>query len=361
MSRLRGTLTWLVVLLAIARPSDGSGWIADAWVTTKSKIALMTTEELTTSEIAVDTVNGRVSLYGKVPSAAVKQKAEEVVKQVDGVRQVRNQLQIVSPKHAKAVKESDADIQRGAEKALQKDRALAGSGIRVGSVSAGVVVLTGTAKSSVELLRALDRVREVDGVRRVQSNVQIAAENPELDIWSRHELRQEGRGVLDAASDLWLTTQTRLRLLADPRLPALDINVDCRDQKVTLFGIVPSKKAKHQAKEDAEDVPGVKRVHNELQVVAESLQPIVQAHDTELEQAVIVAIYERPEMKHAGIRATVRNGIVRLSGTAPSQHHRLFAAIAARGVPGVRAVEDNVGISTVIEEPESMPPRTPGT
>jgi BON domain len=45
-------------------------------------------------------------------------------------------------------------------------------------------------------------------------------------------------------------------------------------------------------------------------------------------------------MSHAGIRATVKNGVVRLTGAASSQQHRLFAATAARRVPGVRAVAE---------------------
>jgi hypothetical protein len=46
----------------------------------------------------------------------------------------------------------------------------------------------------------------------------------------------------------------------------------------------------------------------------------------------------------------VRNGVVRLSGTAPSQQHRLFAATAAHAVPGVRAVEEDIQVTTVTQE-----------
>jgi len=69
-----------------------------------------------------------------------------------------------------------------------------------------------------------------------------ASDDAALDLWSRRELRQDGRGVLDVASDLWLTAESRLRLIADPRLPAPDISVDCRDQTVTLFGEVASER-----------------------------------------------------------------------------------------------------------------------
>jgi hyperosmotically inducible periplasmic protein len=349
--RLRGlTLFVSVVLLAlVTRLGHAAGWASDAWITVKTKIVLVTTEELASSEISVDTVDGRVTLCGKVTGSAQKQKAEEVAKQVSGVREVRNLLQVVPPERAAVAKETDTKIQHDAEEALARDLRVAGSGIRVASVAAGVLVLGGSARSSVELLRALDAVRHVRGVRRVQSAVEIAAGDPEVDVWSGRELRQDGRGALDAASDLWLTADTRLRLLADPELRGLDISVDSRGQTVTLFGIVPSTAAKRAAEQDARHVSGVRAVHNELQVVPASKQQIVRARDNDLEREVTAAIYRRPELKHAAIGVAVRNGVARLSGTAPSQQHRLFAATAAHAVPGVRAVEEDIKVTTVTE------------
>jgi osmotically-inducible protein OsmY len=343
-----------LLVTLVASPVHAAGWTSDAWIRAKTKIALFTTDGLASSDISVDAVNGRVTLYGKVPGAVQKQQAEEVAKQISGVSEVRNLLQIVSAERAEAVQVTDTQIQHDVEAALAKDTRLAASGIRGASVAAGVVVLGGNARSSVELLRALDVARHVRGVRRVQSTVEIAAGDADLDIWNRHELRQDGRGVLDAAADLWLPAETRLRLLADPKLRGLDISIDCRDQAITLFGIVPSADAKRAAEHDARRVSGVRAVRNELQVVATAKQPMVQARDNELEQRVTEAIYQRPEMKHAAIRAVVRNGVVRLSGTAPSQQHRLFAATAAHAVPGVRAVHEEIAVNTVTEE--QVPP-----
>jgi osmotically-inducible protein OsmY len=354
---MKGRL-WMLALV-LASPVHAASWTSDAWITAKAKIALATSEELASSEISVDTVNGRVTLYGKVPGAAQKQKAEDVTKALSGVTDVRNLLQVVPPQNAEAVEASDAKIQHEIEQALANDHDVGSSGIQVASVSAGVVVLGGTARNSIELLRALDIARHVRGVRRVQSTVTIAAGDADLDIWNHHELRQGGRGVLDAASDLWLTTETRLRLLADPRLLGLDVSVDSRDQTITLFGIVPAEDAKSAALEDAKQVSGVRAVRNELQVVPESKQPIVRARDGELEAKVREAIYRRPEMKHAGIHVVVRNGIVRLSGTAPSQQHRLFAVTAAHAVPGVRAVEQDVVVTTVTEQDMARPTPRP--
>jgi osmotically-inducible protein OsmY len=357
-------------VLFLPGPSRADGWVSDSWITAKTKIALLTTEGFTARAVSVDTVDGKVSLFGKVVSSEDKRKAEEVTKQIDGVVAVRDFLEIVPPEHAAAVEASDGALQRDAEASLRSDPGLRGTEIHIAAVAAGVVLLGGTAQSSAEHLRAIDVVERLRGVRRVHTSVTTANEDQALDIWNHHELRQQGRGVLDVASDLWLTAETRLRLLADARVPAPDIYVDCRDQSITLFGIVPDEAAKRAAGDDAKAVSGVREVHNELQVVPTSRQPAVHAHDDQLQRAVIEAIYRRPEMRRAGIQAMVRNGVVRLSGSAPSQQHRLFAATAARAVPGVRAVEQDIRISAVTEttgrrprsrstgvEPGAPPPR----
>jgi hyperosmotically inducible periplasmic protein len=346
----RGTcrLVALLGLFAVS-PCLADGWISDTWITAKAKITLLTTDGLTASDVSVDTVDGRVSLFGDVPSQGDKQRAEETIKQIAGVRSVQNLLRVVAPEGEPVKPASDGLLQAEVEKALRTDPRLKGAAIHVLSVTDGVVVLGGVAQNSAEHLRAIDRARRVAGVRRVRSSVQAPAEDEALDVWTHHELRQEGRGVLDVASDLWLTAETRLRLLADARIPALDINVDCHDEVITLFGIVPSERAKRAAAEDARRVAGVHAVRNELQVVPAARRPFVQARDEEIEQAVYEAIYRRPEMKHAAVRATVRNGVVRLSGTVPSQQHRLFAATAARSVAGVRAVHEDTRVTTVTE------------
>jgi osmotically-inducible protein OsmY len=108
---------------------------------------------------------------------------------------------------------------------------------------------------------------------------------------------------------------------------------------VTLFGIVPSQQAKAAAEAEARKVSGVKRVENELQVVASAKQAAGKVRDEELERTVKQA-FDTPDLKDISIE--VKNGVVRLTGTVPSGARRLEAAVAARAVPGVRAVEDDL-------------------
>lgn len=344
-----GSIAVLLLLwLSLGSPREALSWVSDPWITTKVKIALLTTLGWTGSEIDVDTIDGRVTLHGKVPSAAAKAKAVEIARSIEAVGNVRDLLKVEKSKVPKEI--PDAKLRERVDRALADDAQRGGSQVSVGTVKDGIVELDGKAPNAIALLRAIEVASRVRGVRRVLSEVETGTATGDVDIWSRHELRQDGRGFIDAARDLWLAAETRLRLLADSRTPALDVSVDCRDQKITLFGTVGSKQEKKAAKEDAAAVPGVRDVDNELEVVPESRRDEVQAKDAELEKTVNEALWARPEMKGAAIRVAVSNGVVRLTGTAPSYQHRLAAATTARRVAGVRAVEEALEVTSITKE-----------
>jgi hyperosmotically inducible periplasmic protein len=335
----------LAVALGAALAVPAGAATPDAWITTKTKLALLTTEGVSGTAIKVDTVVGRVTLHGKVRSTEEKAKAETIAQKIEGVQGVRNLLQVVAPRHEKAIQVSDDALKQRIGKALQADPALKSSQITVQSVNQGVVLLGGTAKTLSAHLRAIEVVAITPGVRRVASEVQSPETLADAEIWreSTPPPPGEGYGVWDTASDIWITSATKMRLLADSQTPALDINVDTWEGVVTLFGIVPSQQAKAAAEAEARKVSGVKRVENELQVVASAKQAAGKVRDEEIGRAVKQA-FDTPDLKDISIE--VKNGVVRLTGTIPTGARRLEAAVAARAVPGVRAVEDDLRLVT---------------
>jgi hyperosmotically inducible protein len=335
----------LAVVLGVALAAPARADTPDAWITTKTKLALLTTEGVSGTAIHVDTVLGRVTLYGKVGSAGEKAKAETVAQQIDGVKGVRNLLQVVTPPRERVVQVSDDTLKPRVEQALQADPSLRDSQIAVQSVHQGVVRLAGTAQTLSAHRRAVEVVASVPGVRRVSSEVHSPDTLADAEIWREPTPHQpsEAYGMRDTASDMWITSATKMRLLADSRTPALDINVDTRAGVVTLFGIVPSQKAKAAAAADARQVSGVTRVVNDLQVVASAQQAAVKARDEELERAVKQA-FEPRALKD--ITVEVKNGVVRLTGTVATGARRLEAAMAARAIQGVRAVKDDLRLAT---------------
>jgi hyperosmotically inducible periplasmic protein len=293
-----------------------------------------------------------VTLHGKVRSAEEKAEAESIAKKTDGVQEVRNLLQVVTPQRQKAVQVSDDALKQRIEKALQADSSLKDSGISVKSVNNGVVLLAGTAKTLSAHLRAVEVVASVPGVERVASEIKSPDTLADAEIWHEPTARASGTeyqmldtpsDLLETPSDLWITSATKMRLLTDSRTPALDINVETQAGVVTLFGIVPSLEAKAAAAADARKVSGVKRVVNDLQVVASAKQAAVKVHDEQLEREVKTAL-ETHNLKDIGVE--VKNGVVRLTGTIPSGAWRLEAAVLARSVEGVRAVKDDLRVET---------------
>lgn len=66
----------------------------DSWLWFKTRAALLTTSDLRESTINVDVENDVVTLRGTVANAEQKKKAEEVAKGIDGVKSVKNDLQV---------------------------------------------------------------------------------------------------------------------------------------------------------------------------------------------------------------------------------------------------------------------------
>ena len=157
-----------LVLAGTARAAE-----PDAWLTMKTKVSLMTTEGIRTSALNVDTVNGVVTLHGKVPTEEEKMKAGDVARRIDGVKDVKNLLQVVPKSERAIVERSDGDIKTSVENAFKANRRVNDSGIKVASVNRGVVLLSGKTKSWEANLESVQVADAVRGVRRVATEVDV--------------------------------------------------------------------------------------------------------------------------------------------------------------------------------------------
>lgn len=70
----------------------------------------------------------------------------------------------------------------------------------------------------------------------------------------------------DKIDDATITTKVKTALMAEPGLKSLEINVDTRDNNVTLAGTVASPELKQKAMQIAQSVEGVKSVSDQLVV-----------------------------------------------------------------------------------------------
>jgi osmotically-inducible protein OsmY len=322
-----------------------AAWAADppdAWITTKVKLSLFTAPDVDPNAVHVDTLNGTVILHGKVRTPADKKAAERIAARYATGRKVRNLLQVVMANEEKVVARTDAEIGEAAEQRLHDDKSLSESSISVKSVDRGVVLLAGTAHALNDYLAAVEDVRPLPGVRRVSSEVQSSDLLADLEMPPMVIKTTGAQPEPSPMKDAWITVSTKLRLLADKDVPALDVGVDTRDRTVTLFGIVPTEKARAAAEADAIKVDGIESVQNELEVVPAAERKAVELKDDFVRRNVQRALKEKKDLENVDVR--VENGAVHLSGNVGSEWQRLRAATVARSVMGVRSVDDDLQI-----------------
>ena len=69
--------------------------VSDGTITAKAKAELIGAKDVKASRVHVKTRRGVVWLTGNVPSAAERQRAQEIVEGISGVRSVKNRLKVV--------------------------------------------------------------------------------------------------------------------------------------------------------------------------------------------------------------------------------------------------------------------------
>ena len=144
--------------------------VSDSWITSKTKMALFADDRVKGTQVSVDTKNGIVHLRGKVDSDEAKQAAADVAKGIDGVKSVKNDLQVVSPAARKAVDTNDKEITRAVQSRLSKDGQLKKVDVRT---DGGVVTLTGEVPSLTAAAKASEMARYVGGVKSVKNELTV--------------------------------------------------------------------------------------------------------------------------------------------------------------------------------------------
>jgi hyperosmotically inducible periplasmic protein len=146
--------------------------INDTWLTAKTKIALFADARIKGSEINVETSQGSVMIRGKVDSDAAKQAAEGIAKGIDGVKSVKNELQVVAPAKREAINDKDEAITTRVNEQIAKDSSLKNAGIHA-QTNAGVVSLSGEVSSLMTSAQASWTAWQVPGVKSVKNDLTV--------------------------------------------------------------------------------------------------------------------------------------------------------------------------------------------
>jgi osmotically-inducible protein OsmY len=191
------------------------------------------------SEIGVQVDRGVVTLTGNIDSWGKKLAAEEDAHRVAGVLDVANDIQIRVPGSAP----NDTDIAKAVRNALEWDVFVPNDQIK-STVSQGTVTLTGKVDSLRASLDAESAVRNLNGVRRVHNEIEVA------------------KGF-DAAQVREAVQQALERVAA---AEARQISVEVGDGTVRLSGTVHSWADRDAAIRAASAAPGVRKVEPDLMV-----------------------------------------------------------------------------------------------
>ena len=128
-------------------------------------------------------------------------------------------------------------------------------------VKNGVVLLTGNVDHSVDKKLARELVLGIKGVKDVDNQIVVT------DGVDRKTL-EKNRGMSESGfTDVKIATVIKTRLLFDGDISGTKINVDVKDNNVTLTGDVPSQAVKDLALNIAKNADDVKSVKDNLKVV----------------------------------------------------------------------------------------------
>jgi hyperosmotically inducible periplasmic protein len=164
--------TLIVAPMTVSGKAAEKTPINDTWLTAKTKIALAADGRVKGRQIEVETTKGVVMLRGKVDSDAAKHAAGDITKMVDGVKSVKNDLQVVAPSKREAVEDKDEAITARVKAHFAKDAHLKQADIAV-QTNAGVVSLTGEVRDLMTSANASWTAWFVPGVKSVKNDLTL--------------------------------------------------------------------------------------------------------------------------------------------------------------------------------------------
>ena len=153
------------------RPAENS----DAWLMMKVKTTLLFHRSVSGSKTEVNVKDGIVTLQGEATSQAQKDLTTEYAKDVDGVKDVNNEMTVTkTSKKTRTVGEKidDASITAQVKMTLLYHRSTSALNTKV-ETKRGAVTLYGKARSATEWNMATKLAEDVNGVKSVKNRMTI--------------------------------------------------------------------------------------------------------------------------------------------------------------------------------------------
>ena len=149
---------------------------SDAWIAMKVKLALLFHRNVSATGTDVDVKDGVVTLTGEASSLAQRQLTTEYAKDIDNVKEIRNEMTIAKTP-VKVVETNGGQIDDASITAEVKSLLMAHSSTSAlrttVSTTDGVVTLGGVAKNEAEKSLVTKLASDINGVTSVVNNMTI--------------------------------------------------------------------------------------------------------------------------------------------------------------------------------------------
>lgn len=269
-SALAMAITGLITLAPLAHAAEEgiSRQLSDARQQGAIDTAFALNRHLSPFEIEVSVEDGRATLKGVVENTAERELAAELAGNIDGVRDVNNDLEVdpglevpmvdeqarITTDKTLAQRFDDATLAATVKSKLLWNSNTEGLDIQVRAES-GVVSLSGNAGTPVAKELAGELVTNTEGVREVHNHLSISTADS-----TSAEAQNAANDAAASISDSWITSKVKSSFLYSRNLDSLNIKVETRDGFVSLSGTVLSNAEKRLAVETARNIRGVRGV-----------------------------------------------------------------------------------------------------
>jgi osmotically-inducible protein OsmY len=252
-----------VILMTAGHAIAQGDAVADAATTAAVKTKLLADTKVGGLGIDVDTKDNVVTLTGKVRSVAERTEALRLARTTTGVKDVVSKL-VVDPTYkgvtnkddkAKAeIKDETRDARGTAGRAADKTKAEA--------KEAKVEIKDDTKETAAKVKDATKKGAEKtgDAAKKVGEKTKDVAQD------AAGKTKSAAAKTKDVTTDASITAAVKTKLLGDTAVRGLKIDVDTKDNVVTLTGTVRSAAEKAEAIRLAKTTTGVKSVVDKLTI-----------------------------------------------------------------------------------------------
>lgn len=286
---------------------------------------------ISADSILVTAQEGIITLGGKTDNLLEKEKAEELVSMIRGVKGIVNLIEVVPEPIA------DSALRNKIYNVLEQDPVIESYEIIV-NVDSGIAELSGIVDSWHEKEFVEDVIKTVSGIRKVNNNIAF--------------VYQSDRAGMDIKTDVISALNN------DVRIANKLIDVTVKDNIVELSGTVGSLAEKSLAIVSSY-VPGVDTViADDVVISPEQRNPLmrkdkyIHKSDEEIIAAISRTFVADPRLLYHDIEIESNDGHVILSGAVNNLRAKKAAEEDARNVVGVWTVENKISVKPIIITPK---------